>query len=72
MLSEDECGLLPLKNVFDEEKILPFFECCKKFLESIDKEKYFHCMCKVKGLGSVVGVEIPCCDGQCGRKYLNQ
>ena len=71
MLGDDNCGLLPLKNVFDQDKMITFFDCCKKYLESIDKGHFFHCMCKVDGLTNVVGVEIPCCDGQCGRKYLN-
>ena len=71
MLGDDRCGLLPLKNIFDQDKMITFFGCCKRYLASIDKGTYFHCLCKVEGLSQVVGVDIPCCDGQCGRKYLN-
>ena len=71
MLGSDHCYLVEAaKNLGDKEKILEFFTCCKRFLEERDKADYFNCMCSFKEFTAVVAMEIPCCSGDCGRKYL--
>ena len=71
MLSPDHCGLLPIKDIFDVDIMHDFYKCCKLFLEKlgVDYENYFDCLCDLDGLTKVVGVDIPCCNNECGRKY---
>ena len=69
MLGEKHCNL-KVEILGDKEKMLEFLTCCKRFLEERDKPDYFNCMCSFKEFAAIVAIDIPCCNGDCGRKHL--
>ena len=69
LVSDEFCGLIPVKHILDVDKMTDYYKCVKTFLEDRGKEKYFDCLCELDALTQIFGIDIPCCKKDCGRKY---
>jgi hypothetical protein len=68
-LVESSCDFEFWNWIGDFGKTKQFFMCARETIEKAGTGSgCFDCICEFSDISRLVGLEVPCCDGTCGRK----